>query len=93
MAHQSYSGIVRTAAFATVALLASSPCYAYLDPGTGSIILQSALAGIAVAIGFLRFYWDRFKAFLSSLTGNASSEADLRDEQNIAPESDTGNST
>jgi hypothetical protein len=92
MAHQSRSGIVRAAVFATVALLASSPSHAYLDPGTGSIILQSALAGIAVAIGFLRFYWQRFKAFLSSLTGSTS-RADIRDDQDIAQETDTGNST
>ena len=81
---------MRTAIVATVALLASSPSYAYLDPGTGSIILQSILAGIAVAIGFLRLYWQRFKAFLSSLTGSAS-KAEIRDDQDIAPESDTGN--
>ena len=82
---------MRTVVVATVALLASSPSYAYLDPGTGSIILQSVLAGIAVAIGFVRLYWQRFKAFLASLTGSAN-KAGIRDDQDIAPESDTGNS-
>ncbi len=50
----------------------ASPSYAYLDPGTGSIILQSVLAGIAVAMGLLRFYWHRFKAFLANLVGSSS---------------------
>jgi len=50
---------------------AALPAHAYLDPGTGSIILQSLLAGIAVAIGVLRLYWHRFKTFLGSLTGSA----------------------
>jgi len=49
----------------------SSPSYAYLDPGTGSIILQSILAGIAVAMGLLRFYWHRFKEFLANLVGSS----------------------
>lgn len=44
---------------------AAGPSYAYLDPGTGSIILQSILASIAVALGVLRLYWYRLKAFLS----------------------------
>ena len=43
----------------------AAPSYAYLDPGTGSIILQSILAGIAVAMGVLRLYWYRLKAFFS----------------------------
>jgi len=43
----------------------AAPSHAYLDPGTGSIILQSILAGIAVAMGVLRLYWYRLKAFFS----------------------------
>ena len=43
----------------------AAPSFAYLDPGTGSIILQSILAGIAVAMGVLRLYWYRLKAFFT----------------------------
>ena len=89
MAYPARPGTVQIAVITLAALLFAAPSHAYLDPGTGSIILQSILAGVAVAIGFLRMYWQRFKAFLSSLTG----KADIRDEQEIAPESDTGNST
>ena len=46
----------------------AAPSYAYLDPGTGSIILQSVLASIAVAMGVLRLYWYRLKAFFSGKT-------------------------
>ncbi|MDH3336677.1 MAG: hypothetical protein OER22_05735 [Gammaproteobacteria bacterium] len=55
-------------------LTLSSPAYAYLDPGTGSIILQSILASIAVAIGMLRLYWHRFKSFVANLTGNSQDQ-------------------
>jgi hypothetical protein len=54
------------------ALACSRPCHAYLDPGTGSIILQSLLASIAVALGVLRVYWQRCKAFVLSLKRPAS---------------------
>lgn len=43
----------------------ATPSFAYLDPGTGSIILQSILAGVAVAMGVLRLYWYRLKAFFT----------------------------
>jgi len=46
----------------------------YLDPGTGSIILQSALAGIAVAMGVLRLYWYRLKAFFSGKTSESTTQ-------------------
>ncbi len=60
-----------TLTVATLSLFIASPSHAYLDPGTGSIILQSLLAGIAVAIGVLRLYWQRFKSFLANLTGGS----------------------
>ena len=63
----------------TAAVLActviATPAHAYLDPGTGSIILQSVLAGIAVAMGVLRLYWYRLKAFFSG----RSSETEIKE--------------
>ncbi len=47
-----------------------SPSYAYLDPGTGSIILQGILATVAVTFGIVRLYWQRFKAIISNLGGS-----------------------
>ena len=37
--------------------------YAYLDPGTGSIILQSILGAIAAGTSFCVFYWQKIKNF------------------------------
>ena len=39
------------------------PAYAYLDPGTGSMLLQGLIGGIATAIAFLSIYWQKVKAF------------------------------
>ncbi|WP_342348289.1 hypothetical protein [uncultured Nitrospira sp.] len=33
---------------------------AYLDPGTGSMVLQLLLGGIAGAVVILKLYWRRF---------------------------------
>jgi len=37
---------------------------AYLDPGSGSIVLQFVLAGAVAALVTVRSYWDRVKTFL-----------------------------
>ena len=44
-----------------------APVYAYVDPGTGSIILQGLLAGIAVVITSVSLFWQRIKLFFSSI--------------------------
>tara|TARA_B100001059_G_C17656424_1_gene487213 strand:- start:158 stop:361 length:204 start_codon:yes stop_codon:yes gene_type:complete len=40
--------------------------YAYIDPGTGSIILQAILAFIASVFTVASFYWNKIKLFLKS---------------------------
>ena len=41
----------------------TSPAYAYLDPGTGSMLLQGLIAGLAVIMSFLSIYWQKVKSF------------------------------
>lgn len=44
--------------------------YAYIDPGTGSSIIQVLLAAV-IGIPFLiKAYWKRIKAFFSKKTNN-----------------------
>jgi hypothetical protein len=52
-------------------LAGTGPAHAYLDPTTGSILLQGLLAGIAGVVVVLRLYWARLKAFFRSLLGKA----------------------
>jgi hypothetical protein len=42
-----------------------SPAYAYLDPGTGSLLIQGLIGGIAAAMSFISIYWQKIKAFFS----------------------------
>ena len=80
----------RAIALLLAGLAFSTPSYAYLDPGTGSIILQSILAGIAVAMGMLRLYWHRLKSFIGSLTGS-SSDTEGKGNQDLAQDADIHN--
>ena len=43
----------------------TSPAYAYLDPGTGSMLVQVLIGGVAVVMSFLSLYWQKVKAFFS----------------------------
>ena len=43
------------------AVLFSSPAHAYLDPGTGSIILQAIVGTIAGGLVLIKLYWYRIK--------------------------------
>ena len=46
-------------------VLAAGPAWAYIDPGTGSMLVQSALAIIAVALVAGRSAWHKVKRFFS----------------------------
>jgi uncharacterized membrane protein len=41
----------------------TSPAYAYLDPGTGSILLQALIGGVAASVTVVSLYYQRVKAF------------------------------
>ena len=46
-------------------VLIPNNAYAYLDPGTGSIILQAILGFIAASVATISFYWSKVKLFFS----------------------------
>jgi len=47
-----------------VLVLNTSPAYAYLDPGTGSAILQGVLGTLAAVVVVAKLYWHRILRFL-----------------------------
>ena len=57
---------------------------AYLDPGSGSIILQAVIAAVIGAAVTLKLYWLRVRAFFASLFSRTDSPAKQSD-----PEQDT----
>lgn len=58
--------------------LSSTEVHAYLDPGTGSILIQGLIAAIAGGLFTLRIYWQKVRNFFSRST-------DISEEEN--PES------
>lgn len=43
-----------------IMLAGANTAWAYLDPGTGSMVLQLLLGGIAGAVVIFKLYWRRF---------------------------------
>ena len=49
-------------------ILFNNKAFAYLDPGTGSIILQAILGAIAAGAAWCSMYWQKVKNFFSKKT-------------------------
>lgn len=67
--------------FASVLKL-DAPAYAYLDPGTGSMLVQLLLGGVAGALVIGKLYWQRIKAIfgrqpVQSASRGPTSDADV----------------
>jgi hypothetical protein len=73
-------------AMAMVAIVVTtSSAYAYLDPGTGSIILQVLLGGIAGIALALKLYWQRFLSLIG--LGRQVQESDrVSRERSVGPD-------
>ena len=57
-------------------LLASiaTPAYAYLDPGTGSLILQGLIAGLAMISFTFKMWWYKLTSFFKKSDDSEDSE-------------------
>jgi hypothetical protein len=56
-------------------LFSTQNAYAYLDPGTGSMLLQGLIGGIAGGMFAIRLYWSKLK----SRFGRAPASVSTRD--------------
>lgn len=41
----------------------TSPAFAYLDPGTGSMVVQAILGAVAVGGAAISVYWQKVRSF------------------------------
>lgn len=51
----------------------------YLDPGSGSYLLQLLIAGALGALFALRLYWSRVKGYFAGLFGKSEDEEEQTD--------------
>ena len=60
--------------------LGTTTVYAYLDPGSGSMLLQLLLGGVAGIVMIAKLYWARIKEFFrggsSTTTKSGDNESD-----------------
>ena len=64
------------------ALVYLPPAHAYLDPITGSMIIQGLVAAIAGAAGAvaIKLYWGRLKAWFGRITGKQTASEETAGE-------------
>lgn len=62
------------------AFLIASPAYSYLDPGLGSLLLQSFLGGVAVALGVISVFWQKIKYFIFKFRKNPKNKNFINNE-------------
>jgi hypothetical protein len=54
----------------------TQPAYAYLDPGTGSLLLQGIVGAIAASVTVISLYYSRLKLAFSRLMGGSKKDAE-----------------
>ena len=62
--------------FIAIALYLPAKAYAYLDPGTGSMIIQLTIGALLGAAMALKVYWGRLKTFLGNIFGRRAKAND-----------------
>lgn len=55
-------------------LFTTTPAYAYLDPGTGSLILQALIAGIAAGLTAIKIFWTKISMTWNKILGKTPKE-------------------
>jgi len=59
---------------AWVLLVCATPAFAYLDPGSGGMMVQLLLGGVMGVVVFVRLYWRRFLTRVGLSTSDRESE-------------------
>ncbi len=62
-----------------LSLLFTAPAFAYLDPGTGSLILQGLIGGIAAGLAVISIYYQKIKLFVRRLFDRSIDQPDQPD--------------
>ena len=64
---------------AAVVMATAWPAYAYLDPGTGAMVLQLLIGGVAGALVVGKLYFGKIKVFCVSLFSKQPADRKRRD--------------
>ena len=64
----------KTIGLSCLLIVTSIPAYGYIDPGTGSLIIQSLIGAIAAIGVTMKLYWHKLKVFFSGRTAQPKVE-------------------
>ena len=64
------------------AIFLSTPAYAYLDPGFGSMLIQALIAFFAIIFTTASVYWTKIKSFFSNFIKNSKKKDKSYSDQN-----------
>ena len=66
--------IISILCICTVMLTGPRSAYAYLDPGTGSMLIQMLIGGIVAAMFTIKMYWYNLKSFIRRKLGKENTQ-------------------
>ncbi len=72
---RSPSAVRLVAVLAALFVIVPSAAYAYIDPGTGSFVIQGVIAAVVGAGVVLRMFWSRIK---TAITGKQPQDDERR---------------
>lgn len=67
-AHCNHDPVVATAAMLVASVVWAPVAHAYLDPGTGSMVVQMVIGAVVAVGAMVSLYWHRLKRFLTRLS-------------------------
>lgn len=65
-----------------VSMISAAPAYAYIDPATGSMLIQGLLAGIVGLLVTFKLYWFRLKNFFASALSSRKPPSEAEEADN-----------
>jgi len=65
--HMSNKGVLVSCVACALFLVSAAPAYAYIDPGTGSMIVQAIAASVLAAGAMVGVFWQAIKNFFLNL--------------------------
>ncbi len=75
-----YSKLTIYVAVLAMSMLFTNSAYAYIDPGTGSMIVQALIAALVAIGASLGIFWSRVRSLFGRLVGRRNSEGQSSDE-------------
>ncbi|PSM20286.1 hypothetical protein [Nitratireductor sp. StC3] len=67
--------------FIAITGLLTNNAYAYLDPGTGSMILQGILGAVAIGAASVSVFWHRVKSVFTQSSRDSETSSDNDDDK------------